>query len=235
MTADDAVAGIAATVTSQGLKCTAVRDDAGYPEGAKVSGDRMRYLHDRVLVRHGPHRDWNYTILPAPRPAPEPEPGPGPGHAGPDPALLEGLAVLAGAPRDLHARAALAWQADREHRLTLERGHERLRARKKNSTYSKLSPQAVLAAAACRIRLGMTWALLGQVLGVHPSSISVPASHAIPVLRQHGITPDPGAPRITTPAGLLELSTAAGITLTIPETGENQQPRTTTRPRRPTK
>jgi hypothetical protein len=56
MTADDAVAGIAATVTSQGLKCTAVRDDAPYPEGAKVSDDRMRYLQDRVLVRHGPHR-----------------------------------------------------------------------------------------------------------------------------------------------------------------------------------
>ena len=35
MTADDAVAGIAATVTSQGLKCTAVLDDAATPKGSR--------------------------------------------------------------------------------------------------------------------------------------------------------------------------------------------------------
>jgi hypothetical protein len=131
MTADDAVAGIAATVTSQGLKCTAVRDDAAYPEGAKVSGERLRYLQDRVVVRHGPHRDWNYTILPAPRPAPEPEPEPGPGRAGPDPALVRALAALAGIgdPDALAGELALAWDAAREHRLprTPPRPHPPLR------------------------------------------------------------------------------------------------------------
>ena len=35
MTREDAVAGIAATTTYQGLKCTAVLDDAGYPDGSR--------------------------------------------------------------------------------------------------------------------------------------------------------------------------------------------------------
>jgi DDE family transposase len=242
MTAGDAVAGIAATVTSQGLKCTAVLDTGEYPEGARVSGDRMRYLEDRVLIRHGPHRDWNYTILPVPRPVPEPGPEPEP-QPGPDPALLAALAALAGipAPHDLPAGLTLAWTAAREHRLTLERGRERLIARKDGSPHRKLPPEAILTAAACRIRLRMTWALLGRLLGVHYSSISVPASNAIPIIRQYGITPDPAAPRITTPRDLLQRAAAAGIALTIPEKAatpahhaEHKAPETTTRPRQPT-
>ena len=51
MTAEDAVAGIAATVTGQGLKCAAVLDDAGYPKGTEISDARMRYPEDRVLDR----------------------------------------------------------------------------------------------------------------------------------------------------------------------------------------
>ena len=66
MTREDAVAGIAATVTCQGLKCTAVLDETLYPKGAQVSDDRMRYLDERILDRHGTHGEWNYTIRPAP-------------------------------------------------------------------------------------------------------------------------------------------------------------------------
>jgi hypothetical protein len=183
----------------------------------KISDERMSYLEKRVIARHGARGEWNYAALPAPRPAPEPEPEPQP--AGPDPVLLQALAALAGipAPDTLLTEVSLAWTAGREHRLTLSRGHERLRARKASSTYPKLSPQAILTAAACRIRLGMTWALLGRLLGVHPSTICVPASHAIPVLARHGITAQPGSPRITTPASLRDHAAAAGITLTIPE------------------
>ena len=218
MTREDAVAGIAATTTYAGLKVTAVLDENDYPTGTEISDEQMRYLEGRILDRHPVHGEWNYAVRPVPRPAPDPGPDPEPGPAGPDPALLEGLAALAGipAPQDLLAQVSLAWTADREHRLTLDRGHERLRARKKNSTYRRLSGEAILAAAACRIRLGMTWALLGQILGVHHSSISVPASHAIPILRQHGITAAPGSPRITTPGKLRELATAAGIPISIP-------------------
>ena len=84
----------------------------------------------------------------------------------------------------------------------------------------------------------MTWALLGQILGVHYSSISVPAAWAIPALHKHGITPDPGTPRITTRAKLLEHAATAGITLTIPAPSQatrNSTPGTApTRPRPPT-
>ena len=93
MTTEDAVAGIAATTTYQGLKCTAVLDGADYPGGVKISDERMKYLEDRVLDRHGTHGEWNYTVRPAPRPGRNRS---RPGARGPDPALLEGLAALAG-------------------------------------------------------------------------------------------------------------------------------------------
>ena len=67
MTVDDAVAGIAATVTAGGLKCTAVRDDNAYPDGIQVSAARMTYLQDRVIERDPFHGEWNYALLPVPR------------------------------------------------------------------------------------------------------------------------------------------------------------------------
>ena len=227
MTADDAVAGIAATVTSQGLKCTAVRDDAAYPEGAKVSGGRMRYLQDRVLVRHGPHRDWNYTVLPAPRPAPEPEPGPGPGRAGPDPALVRALAALAGIgdPDALAARLALAWDAAREHRLALERGRARISRRgNSNASLARLALPAIITAAACRYTAGMSCALISGLLGVDPSTISDATRHARPVLEQHGLAITAGRPRISTLRDLREHASAAGITIPVPQTAPKHPP-----------
>jgi len=228
MTVDDAVAGIAATVTAQGLKCTAVRDDGDYPAGRKVPPARVRDLERRYVERSAFHGEWNYALLPVPRPAgPQPEPGPPP--AGPDPALVAGLAALAGIGdlRELRSRAALDQAAAREHRLTLERGSARpLRGSpggyRGSGGYGKLSEEAVLAAAACRIRLRTPWALLARLLGVHPSSISVPGTTAIPVLEKHGIIPRPGTPRITTAAALLEHAAAAGITLAIPGTTPRQ-------------
>ena len=66
MTREDAVAGIAATTTYQGLKCTAVLDAGDYPDGVKVSDQRMKHLQDRVIARHGAHGEWNYALRPAP-------------------------------------------------------------------------------------------------------------------------------------------------------------------------
>jgi hypothetical protein len=50
------------------------------------------------------------------------------------------------------------------------------------------------ARAPCRCRLGMTCRLLGEILGVHESVISVAVSRVTPVLEPHGITPPPSAP-----------------------------------------
>jgi DDE family transposase len=206
MTAQDAVAGIAATVTAQGLTCTAVLDEASYPEGAKVAGPRMKHLQERVLDRSPFHGEWNYSLRPAPLPGPEPEPAPG----RPDPALPGRLAALAGLP-DLAGQAANAWRADREHRLALARGRPRLRAA--GHAVRRLAPETVLAAAACHVRLGLTWTLLGQVLGVNRTSVSVPGRHAVRVLEELGITEQPGTPRIKTAAALRDHASALGITL----------------------
>jgi Rhodopirellula transposase DDE domain len=220
LTLDDAVAGIAAATTGQGLKVTAMRDDAEYPVGTEISDRQNKDTEDRFIDRDPGHGGLCYLVLPRPRAVPEPEPGP----AGPDPALTAALAALAGIPglQELRERAALDWTAAREHQLTLKRGGTRRRAGNaggyRGSGYGKLSEQAILAAAACHIRLGMTWALLGRLYGVHHSSISVPAAGAITILGKHGITRQPGDPRITTPGRLLEHAAAAGITLTIPDT-----------------
>ena len=210
MTPEDAVAGIAATTTYQGLKCTAVLDGQDYPAGAEVPAARIKYLESRVLDRDRFHGEWNYTVRPAPAgPDPEPEPAPDPG---PD---LEGLAALAGIAdlRALLAAVAVTWHADRERRLHLARGG----ARTKNSGPAPraLPYQAIVAAAACRQKLNMTYALLSQVLGVHNSTISEAAGRIIPLLENHGITAaPPGTPRITTITQLRERAAAAGITIT---------------------
>jgi hypothetical protein len=212
MTADDAVAGIAATVTSAGLKCTAVRDDADYPDGVKVSDQRMKYLEDRILDRDGTRGEWNYTVLPAPRPAPEPDPAPPP-DPGPDLAALAALAGIAALPA-LLAAVAVPFAAAREQRLHLERGHARRKAT--GGGPRKLPFDAIVTAAACRLRLRMPCRLLGEILGVHESAISLATSRITPILQQHGITPAAHGTRISTLAQLSEHAAAAGITLTPP-------------------
>jgi hypothetical protein len=180
MTAADAVAGIAATVTYQGLKVTAVLDDAAYPEGEKVSDARMRHLEERVLDRDRFHGEWNYTVRPAAPAAPEPAPQPGPD--------LERLAAEAGID-DLGAlleAVTLPWQAAREQRLHLDRGH----ARSKDSGCTPLLPlAAVVTAAARHHRLAETYPQLGDLLGVHASTVSLAVRRISPLLQQQGITP----------------------------------------------
>jgi hypothetical protein len=241
MTVEDAVAGIAATVTAQGLKCTAVVDPGGYPAGTEVSDERTEWLERRILDRGAFRGEWNYKVLPAPRHGPEPEPGPR--RPGPDPALLDALAALAGvpAPAALRAAVAVTWHADRERHKAVTRGGARRRAPNRNETYLKLSDEAVLTAAACRIRLGMTWPLLAALLGVDRSTISVAGGNAVTVLEQHGITRH-GRPRTATLASLRDQAAAAGISPTAfdnlppqekrPERGK---PATATRPKPPTK
>jgi hypothetical protein len=221
MTADDAVAGIAATVTSQGLKCTAVRDDAAYPEGIEISDERMRYLRDRVLVRHGPHRDWNYTILPAPRPAPEPEPAPEPAGRCPQD-MLNHPALTGMDPRDLDAVAAaleVPFGARREHDTYARRGSPR--ARDGAGARRKIDILDHVLAARLRDHLHLTTDLTATLLGVDRTTISHAISPTRQLLASSGIPLPPAAPpgtRLRTP-DLAGYAAAAGIPLTIPETG----------------
>ena len=238
MTAEDAVAGIAATTTSQGLKCTAALDGAAYPEGTEVSGQRMTYLEERILDRQDMHGEWNYTVRPAPRPAPDPAPEPDPAPAGPDPALLAGLAALAGldlpAVRDA---VTVPWHAAREQRLHLARGRPRTRDGMPGGF--KLTLDAIITITACHHRLGMTYQLLGDLLGFDHSSISRPAAWITPLLEPCGITRQVRRGRIATPAQLRDYAAAAGITLPDSQarrhTRQTRPQQTTTRPGSPTK
>jgi Rhodopirellula transposase DDE domain len=219
MTSQDAVAGIAATVTARGLKCTAVLDEGTYPGKLKPSDERNRHLEERLITRHGEHGEWNYTVLPAPA-GPEPEPPPAPAPA-PD---LRGLAALAGIP-DLAAlleAIAVPWAAAREQRLHLDRGAPRRQA--SGGTPWKLPFDAIVTAAACHLRLRMPYRLLSELLGAHESTISLAARRIIPLLAAHGITAQPGRPRITTTAQLLTHTHAAGTTIKTPPPGNTTHP-----------
>ena len=213
MTAEDAVAGIAATTTYQGLKCTAVLDDADYPGGVKVSGQRMKDLEERVITRHGPRGEWNYAIGPAPD-GPEPAPPAAP-PPGPDLAALAALAGI-GDLAALLAAVAVPWAAAREQRLHLDRGAARRKA--SGGGPRTLPYDAIVTAAACRLRLRMPWRLLGELLGAHASTISPSPGRVIPLLEEHGITND-SSTRMTTLSELRKHATAAGITLNITTTG----------------
>jgi hypothetical protein len=230
MTADDAVAGIAATITGQGLKCTAVRDDTAYPGGVTVSEDRMRYLQDRVLIRHGPRRDWNYTVLPAPRPAPAPPPAPEPERAGRCPqAMLNHPALTGMDPADLTALARalqIPCGARREQASYTRRGGPRTRALSNGDGSRgdrRIDLTDYVLAVRLRDHLHLTGDLIGALLGVDGTTVS----HAISLTRQllasSGIPLPPAAPppgtRPRTSDDLREYAAAAGITLTIPQTG----------------
>jgi hypothetical protein len=204
---------IAATTTRTGLTVDAMLDDRTYPEGVQVSDEQMRELEERVLDRHPFHGEWNYTVRAVPRPAPAAGPAPPP-DPGPDLAALAAAAGIADLPA-LLAAVAVPWQAAREQRLHLDRGHARRKA--SGGGPRQLPFEAIVTAAACRLRLRMPCRLLGEILGVHQSAISLAAGRITPILEHHGITRPPSGPRISTLGQLHEHATTAGITLTIPQ------------------
>ncbi len=242
MTADDAVAGIAATVTAGGLKCTAVRDDNIYPAGIEVSGARMRYLQDRVLERDPFHGEWNYAFLPAPRPAPEPEPAPErPGRVPRD--ALNHAALTGMDPQDVTALAAaleVAFAARREQQYYTHRGGRRVNAVRNGGAPSRnrrLDVTDHILAARLRSHLNLPNRAIGVLLGVDPATISHATILTAELLAAARIplpatTPPPAViPR--TPAGLLHYASAAGSTLTIPENGQTMPEHFKPRQRKP--
>ena len=229
MTAEDAVAGIAATVTGQGLKCTAVLDDAGYPKGREISGARMRYLEDRVLDRGAIRGEWNYTVRPAPRPAPEPEPEPErPGRC--PQAVLNHPALTGLDPGDLHALAAaleVPFGAHREQANYSRRGRGRVNAIRNGGGSNgkrRIDPTDHVIALRLREHLHLPVKAIGALLGVDGTTAGHATALTARLLASSGIpqpatAPPPGTlPR--SPGELLDYAAAAGITLTIPDNGQ---------------
>jgi hypothetical protein len=249
MTIDDAVAGIAATVTSGGLKCTAVTDANDYPRGLKIPPARVKELEDRHLDRSSFHGQWNYALLPVPRPAPGPEPGPQPPAR--VPAQILNHPALTGIPAEGLTTLAAALQAQFEARLQLQyrtRHGARTRASASHAPHGnrRLDITDHLLALRLRQHLTLPTRAIAVLLGVDPATISHATTLTTELLAAARITlphapPPENLPR--TPAGLLGYAATAGIPLTIPENGqpmpEQFKPRTsrttTTRPNQPTK
>jgi Rhodopirellula transposase DDE domain len=234
MTAGDAVAGIAATVTGEGLKCTAARDDGDYPAGLRVPPARVRELEDRCLDRGAFHGEWNYALLPVPRPAPDPGPEPGPPARVPagtlnHPALTgmdpEDLTALAAALHNLHG-------ARREQRNYAKRARRHGTGERRNAVPNGGQPGAstrltltdYLLALRLRDHLGLPTQAIACLLGIDRGTVSHCAADAARYLAAARIVPatappPPRSPR--TPAELLAYAAANSIPLTIPE---NRQP-----------
>jgi len=224
MTREDAVAGIAATTTYQGLKCTAVLDGAAYPGNVKVSDQRMRYLEDRVIERGGFHGEWNYAVLPAPRPAPAPEPEPDrPGRV---PSAALNHPALTGIPAaGLTALAAaldVPFEARLQQRNYILRGGPRVSAARSGRVHGnrRLSLTDHLIALGLRRHLRLPGRAIGALLGIDQSTANQAVTLAARLLTDARLTlpsapPPESTPR--TPGELLAHAAANGIPLTIPE------------------
>ena len=175
----------------------------------------MKDLEDRVITRHAFHGGWNYTLLPVPRPA-APAP-PAPPAASP---WLETLAhpaltgMTRGGPGALAATLELPSAAAREQRLHLARGKPR--TRNSGPAAGTLTLTAAVTAAIARQRHGMPCRLLGQLLGVDESTISLATRRLTPLLHQQNITITPAGHRIASLDDLRQHAAAAGITLPEP-------------------
>jgi hypothetical protein len=228
MTIDDAVAGIAATITAGGLKCHPVRDDAGYPDGVQVSGDRMRYLEDRLIERDQFRGEWNYAILPVPREAPAPEPEPARRQPGRVPQHVLNQPALTGMPADDLKTLAAALEAQFEARLQLRyriRHGRRASAVRSDAPHGnrRLDITDHLLALRLRQHLNLPVQAIGALLGVTHSAASNAAILAGELLTAARITlPDTPPPEKIprTPGELLAYAAASGIHLTLPENGQ---------------
>ena len=226
MTAGDAVAGIAATITSQGLKCHPVRDDGDYPGGIEVSDARMKHLEDCVLERDAFHGEWNYAVLPVPRPAPEPAPAPArPGRV---PAAVLNHPALTGMPAaSLTALAAdldIRFEARLQQRNHILRGGPRVNAVRSSRTHGsrRLTVTDHLLALRLRDHLNLPVQVIGVLLGIDGGTVSHVTALAAGLLAAARITLTAGPPLHDPPGNpdaLLQYAAAAGITLTIPENG----------------
>jgi Rhodopirellula transposase DDE domain len=242
MTVADAVAGIAATVTSQGLKCTAVLDDGHYPKGLKVPPARIKELEQRHLDRDPFHGEWNYALLPVPRPVPDQEPEPErPARVPPE--ILNHPALTGMDPGDLTALAAALQTRHSAHReqrnyMTRARKHgtgERRRAISNDgrpNASARLTVTDYLLALRLRDHLGLPAQAIASLLGIDRSTVSHSAADAARYLAAARITPavqppPPSPPR--TPAGLIAYAAANSIPLTIPENGQPMPERFRTR------
>jgi hypothetical protein len=202
---------ISAVTTATGLKVAAMLDTGRYPVKVKINDQQMKDLEGRILARHGFQGSWNYTIRPAPAATPEdlaPPAPPGPDRGALAPPALTGVPDFAA----VVPAVTIAWQAAREHRLHLTRGGARIRGTGPAGP-ARLSLDAHVLATLYRQHLGMSCRRIGEILGVHESSVSLATGRIAPLLARQGITITPAGTRISTLGALRHYAAAAGVTL----------------------
>jgi hypothetical protein len=240
---EDAVAGIAATVTAQGLKCTAVPDDASYPDGITISKERIRCLQDQILDRDVFHGEWNYSLRPVPPPPPAaaqpPQPPPCPGRV---PAAVLNHPALTG--MTAAGLTALAQALDipfgahfQQHNYTTRGGPRKTAVRSSGPHGNRrLTVTDHLLALRLRDHLDLPVKVIAVLLGIDTGTASHAITLAASLLATARITPPaaspPPDPLPRTPAALLACTAQAGITLTLPENGQTMPDQFKTRRKR---
>ena len=206
MTKEDAVAGIAATTTYQGLKCTAVLDEGRYPGKIKITDQRMKYLEERILDRQETRGEWNYAVPPAPAPGRTRNRTRPPGRTPP--------CSRPGRHRRHHRpgrpAAGRRGALGRRPRAAPAPGPRRRPPQGQRRRPKRLPFEAIVTAAACHQRLRMPYRLLAELLSAHETTISLAARRVIPLLAEHGITPHHGGTRIATLGQLRTYAATAG-------------------------
>jgi hypothetical protein len=205
LTVEDAVAGIAATVTAAGLKCTASLDTAAYPKGTEVSDERMKHLEDCDLDRRPFHGEWNYSVRAVPRPAPEPAPArQRPGRVPRD--ALNSPALTGMRPDDVKALATaleVPYRAHLDHKAHLKRGRRRQSAVRSTGPHGKRLLDVTDHVLALRLRDHLTLPMdaIAALLGADKTSISHAIATTRGLITAHAIpVPPPPPPAAPAPA-----------------------------------
>ena len=205
---------IAATTTATGLTVHAELDPGSYPQGVKISDERMAAL---PLDRHPWHGDWNYTLHPRPTAAPAPPaPPPRPRRAGASHAALTCPALTGLSHADLTALAtalALPWAAAQEARLYQQRGGPRRRPATPGSHRPALDLTSQLAVTLIHQHLALPRHVIAWFTATRPETISQAITTITPLLARHHAPITPAPAHLRTPDDLIRYATTAGITL----------------------
>jgi hypothetical protein len=201
---------IAATTTRAGLTVRAELDQGSYPDGIKISDERMAGL---PLDRHDWHGDWNYTLRPE-RPAPAPPPRPLSREPERARWAHPALTGLDDAEWDqLISTLRIPWQAQREAGLYIARGGAATRKPAGGHPQALTLAEQVLITI-LRIRFSTPQRVLADLFGVVTATIAKAERQIRPLLEQQGRQFQPAATSIRTLQDLITYGSAHGISLT---------------------
>ncbi len=229
---------IGRVTTKTGLTAIAVLDENAYPTGTEISGEHMRDIEERCLIRGGWHGEWNYTLLAHPAP-----PAPAPAPASPNRARQDALnhpALTGLQPGDLETLAAaleVPFDADREQKYHLRRGRRRVNAVRRAGPHGNRRTDVTDHVLILRLRdhLRLTNNAVGALLGIAPTTVSHAANltrrlieeNAIPVPAAADPLPEP----VRTIDNLRKYASQHGIEILIPPDRDDNPPEATLDPK----